>query len=112
MDADGTATAGRAKAPRGQGAKHCNRQWRTTDYTKLLMAVAQHDWLYVRLGTGVAAPGGLVPDARLDIAGLANVLKLRAEIERQWKGIPPPPERYYDLSYHDAALARLAGRSR
>jgi ABC-type nitrate/sulfonate/bicarbonate transport system substrate-binding protein len=60
----------------------------------------------------VATPGGLVPDARLDVAGLANVLKLRAEIENQWKGIPPPPERYCDLSYHDAALARLAGRSR
>ena len=59
-----------------------------------------------------AAPGGLVPDARLDVAGLANVLKLRAEIEQQWKGIAPPSERYYDLSYHDAALARLAGRSR
>jgi len=60
----------------------------------------------------VAAPGGHVQDARLDVAGLANVLKLRAEIEQQWKGIPPPPERYYDLSYHDAALARLAGQPR
>jgi ABC-type nitrate/sulfonate/bicarbonate transport system substrate-binding protein len=58
----------------------------------------------------VAAPGGLVPDARLDVAGLANVLKLRAEIEHQWNGVPPPPGRYYDPSYHDAALARLAGR--
>ena len=42
----------------------------------------------------VATPGGLVPDARLDVAGLANVLKLRADIEHQWKGVPPSPERY------------------
>lgn len=55
-----------------------------------------------------ASPGGLAPDARLSIDGLKNVLKLRAEIERQWNGTAPPPERYYDLTYHEAALSRLA----
>ncbi len=55
----------------------------------------------------VASRGGLAPDARLSIDGLKNVLKLRAEIEHQWNGTPPPPERYYDLTYHAAALARL-----
>lgn len=60
----------------------------------------------------VAVPGGLAPDARLDLAGLANVLKLRAEIEQQWKGIPPGPDKYFDPSYHQAALAFLAGQNK
>jgi ABC-type nitrate/sulfonate/bicarbonate transport system substrate-binding protein len=54
------------------------------------------------------AKGGLVADARLDVEGLKNVLKLRAEIENQWQGTPPSPDKYYDLSYHQAALAMLA----
>ena len=60
----------------------------------------------------VAAPGGLVPDARIDLNGFANVLKLRAEIEHQWNGVPPPVDKYYDPSYHDAALAKLAAPRR
>ena len=60
----------------------------------------------------VANPGGLAPDARLDVPGLVNVLKLRAEIERQWNGVPPPPDKYYDPSYHKEALARLARPAR
>lgn len=60
----------------------------------------------------LASPGGLAPDAQLSVEGLRNVLKLRAEIERQWSGTPPPPERYYDLTYRAAALARLAGQTR
>ncbi|MBI2220762.1 MAG: ABC transporter substrate-binding protein [Acidobacteria bacterium] len=57
---------------------------------------------------GVAA---LAPDARIDLAGLRSVLELRAEIEGQWGGRAPAPERYVDSTYHDAALAALkAGR--
>lgn len=48
---------------------------------------------------------GLARDAALDIAGFTNVLKLRAEVEGQWGGTPPPPEKYLDLSYRDKALA-------
>jgi ABC-type nitrate/sulfonate/bicarbonate transport system substrate-binding protein len=58
------------------------------------------------------AKGGLVPDARLDVDGLKNVLKLRADIEKQWQGTPPAPDKYYDLSYHQAALAQLAAGKR
>jgi ABC-type nitrate/sulfonate/bicarbonate transport system substrate-binding protein len=50
---------------------------------------------------------GLTPDARVDLAGFANVLKLRAEIEGDWGGNPPPPQRYVDLSYYERALKRL-----
>ena len=60
----------------------------------------------------VAAPGGLAPDARIDLNGFANVLKLRADVEHQWNGIPPPVDKYYDPTYHDAALARLAAPGR
>jgi ABC-type nitrate/sulfonate/bicarbonate transport system substrate-binding protein len=56
-------------------------------------------------------PGfGLVPDARLDLAGFKAVLGLRAEIEGQWGGKAPAPERYYDLGYYDRALKLVAQR--
>jgi len=50
---------------------------------------------------------GMAKDAKFDLEGFRNVLKLRAEIEGQWGGIPPAPERYFDLSYYDRALANL-----
>jgi hypothetical protein len=46
-------------------------------------------------------------DARLDVEGFKNVLKLRAEIEGQWGGTPPSPEKYLDLSSYERALAGL-----
>jgi ABC-type nitrate/sulfonate/bicarbonate transport system substrate-binding protein len=56
----------------------------------------------------VADPaGGYATDARLDVEGFKNVLKLRAEIEGQWGGTPPSPEKYLDLSYYERALAGL-----
>lgn len=58
------------------------------------------------------APGGLSPDARMNLDGLRSVLQLRADIERQWDGKPPPPDRFYDPAYYQAALARLSGASR
>jgi ABC-type nitrate/sulfonate/bicarbonate transport system substrate-binding protein len=50
---------------------------------------------------------GMAKDAKFDMAGFRNVLKLRAEIEGQWGGNPPPPEKYLDLSYYDKALASI-----
>jgi ABC-type nitrate/sulfonate/bicarbonate transport system substrate-binding protein len=54
-------------------------------------------------------PGGFAADARLDLDGFKNVLKLRAEVEGQWGGHPPGPDKYYDSTYYDAALAKLKG---
>jgi NitT/TauT family transport system substrate-binding protein len=51
--------------------------------------------------------GGLAPDARLDVDGFRNVLALRAELEGNWGGRPPAPERYYDLQHYRRALAAL-----
>jgi ABC-type nitrate/sulfonate/bicarbonate transport system substrate-binding protein len=50
-------------------------------------------------------PGGFEADMRLDLEGFKNVLKLRAEMEGQWEGHPPAPEKYYDPAYYNAALA-------
>jgi ABC-type nitrate/sulfonate/bicarbonate transport system substrate-binding protein len=50
---------------------------------------------------------GVAKDARFDLEGFRNVLKLRAEMEGQWGGKPPAPEKYFDLSYYDKALAGL-----
>jgi ABC-type nitrate/sulfonate/bicarbonate transport system substrate-binding protein len=53
-------------------------------------------------------PGfGLTPDARFDMEGFRTVLALRAEIEGQWGGKPPAPEKYLDLGYYERALKRL-----
>jgi len=52
---------------------------------------------------------GLSPDARFDHRGFGNVLALRAEIEGQWGGKPPAPEKFFDLGYYERALA-LAGK--
>jgi ABC-type nitrate/sulfonate/bicarbonate transport system substrate-binding protein len=52
-------------------------------------------------------PGGFARDAAFDLDGFKNVLKLRAEIEGSWGGHPPAPEKYYDASYYEAALAKL-----
>jgi hypothetical protein len=49
----------------------------------------------------------MAKDAKFDMPGFHNVLKLRAEIEGQWGGTPPPPDLYIDLSYYDKALAGL-----
>lgn len=56
-------------------------------------------------------PGfGLAPDARLDLDGLRTVLALRAEIQGQWAGQPPAPDKFVDLRYYDRALLRLGTR--
>ena len=57
----------------------------------------------------ITRPGGYEKDAALDLDGFKNVLKLRAEIEAQWGGHPPAPDKYYDSSYYAAALAKSKG---
>jgi len=50
---------------------------------------------------------GFNKDAQFDMEGFKNVLKLRAEIEGQWGGKPPAPDKYFDLSYYNKAIAGL-----
>jgi ABC-type nitrate/sulfonate/bicarbonate transport system substrate-binding protein len=50
---------------------------------------------------------GFTPDAKFDLAGFKNVLALRAEIEGQWGGKPPAPERYFDTGYYERAMKAL-----
>ncbi|HMH19813.1 MAG TPA: ABC transporter substrate-binding protein [Burkholderiales bacterium] len=51
---------------------------------------------------------GLAPDAKFDMDGFKAVLALRAEIEGQWGGKAPSPEKYVDLGYYERAL-KLTG---
>jgi ABC-type nitrate/sulfonate/bicarbonate transport system substrate-binding protein len=48
-------------------------------------------------------------DARFDLEGFRNVLKLRAEMLGTWGGKPPAPDKYLDLSYYERALKSLKG---
>jgi ABC-type nitrate/sulfonate/bicarbonate transport system substrate-binding protein len=50
---------------------------------------------------------GFYKDAQFDLTGFENVLKLRAEIEGQWGGKPPAPNKYFDLSYYNTAMTGL-----
>jgi ABC-type nitrate/sulfonate/bicarbonate transport system substrate-binding protein len=68
------------------------------DRMKLAPDVAQRVYA---LATG---PGGLQPAARLDPDGFRTVLALRAEMEGQWGGQAPLPDRYLDLTYYERAL--------
>jgi ABC-type nitrate/sulfonate/bicarbonate transport system substrate-binding protein len=43
-------------------------------------------------------------DAKFDMEGFRNVLKLRADMLGTWGGIPPAPEKYLDLSYYERAI--------
>ena len=51
---------------------------------------------------------GLARDGAFDARGFAAVLALRAEMEGQWGGHPPAPERYVDLQWYQRALRRAA----
>jgi ABC-type nitrate/sulfonate/bicarbonate transport system substrate-binding protein len=53
------------------------------------------------------AQKGYAVDARFDLDGFRNVLKLRAEMLGTWGGTPPAPDKYLDLSYYDRALKGL-----
>ena len=68
------------------------------DRMKLAPDVAERVY---ELATG---PGGLQPAARLDPDGFRTVLALRAELEGQWGGQAPSPDRYLDLTYYERAL--------
>jgi ABC-type nitrate/sulfonate/bicarbonate transport system substrate-binding protein len=50
---------------------------------------------------------GFATDAKFDMEGFGNALKLRAEMLGTWGGTPPAPEKYLDLSYYQRALAGL-----
>ena len=72
------------------------------DQIKLPPGMAAQSYEYVTDPTQ-----GFIKDAKFDLEGFKNVLNLRAEIEGQWGGNSPPPDKYIDLSYYDKALAGL-----
>jgi len=67
------------------------------------------------LATGIyemdIGPNGLAKDAAIDVQRFSNVLRFRAEVEGSWGGKAPAPDRYYDSSYYDKALALVNAKS-
>jgi ABC-type nitrate/sulfonate/bicarbonate transport system substrate-binding protein len=51
--------------------------------------------------------GGYAKDAAFDVEGFKKTLQLRAEVEAGGNGSAPAAEKYYDLSYYRAALAKM-----
>ena len=56
-------------------------------------------------------PNGLAKDAAIDVERFNNVLRFRAEVEGSWGGKAPAPDRYYDSSYYDKALALVNAKA-
>ena len=78
---------------------------------KVIDIIAQQAKLSRDLAGGIyemdTGPNGLAKDAAIDVARFSNVLKFRAEVEGSWGGKAPAPDRYYDLSYYEKALAMV-----
>jgi ABC-type nitrate/sulfonate/bicarbonate transport system substrate-binding protein len=53
---------------------------------------------------------GMARDCAFDLDGFRNVLALRAEIEGQWGGTPPSPDRYLELGYFERAMRTVGAR--
>ena len=51
--------------------------------------------------------GGYAKDAAFDVEGFKKTLQLRAEVEAGGTGAAPAADKYYDLSYYRAALAKI-----
>jgi ABC-type nitrate/sulfonate/bicarbonate transport system substrate-binding protein len=51
--------------------------------------------------------GGYAKDAAFDVEGFRKTLQLRSEIEAGGNGAAREAEKYYDLSYYRAALAKI-----
>jgi ABC-type nitrate/sulfonate/bicarbonate transport system substrate-binding protein len=56
---------------------------------------------------GLNPANGFAKDAKFNLEGFRNVLKLRAEMLGTWGGTPPAPDKYLDFSYYQQALADL-----
>ena len=54
-----------------------------------------------------AKAGGFAKDLAFDMEGFKTVLALRAELEGQWGGKPPAPDKYLDMGFYGKALAGL-----
>jgi len=78
---------------------------------KVIEIVVQQAKLSRDLAGGIyeadTGPNGLAKDAAIDVARFSNVLRFRAEVEGSWGGKAPAPERYYDISYYEKALAMV-----
>ena len=54
-----------------------------------------------------AKAGGFAKDLAFDMKGFETVLSLRAEMEGQWGGKPPAPDKFLDMSFYQKAVAGL-----
>jgi ABC-type nitrate/sulfonate/bicarbonate transport system substrate-binding protein len=60
------------------------------------------DWYTV-----MVQDGGYAKDAAFDVEGFKKTLLLRAEVEAGGNGAVPSAEKYYDLSYYRASIAKI-----
>ena len=93
-----------------EGQRYVLMQENRGEMVSLLMASFK---LSEQVGDGtydaLVKPGsGLAPDARFNEDGFKTVLAIRAEMEGMWGGVPPAADKYLDLSWHRAAINRLA----
>lgn len=82
---------------------------------KVIEMVLRQRKMSRELATGIyemdMGPNGLAKDAAIDVQRFSNVLKFRAEVEGSWGGRAPAPDRYFDASYHEKALALINAKA-
>jgi ABC-type nitrate/sulfonate/bicarbonate transport system substrate-binding protein len=89
------------------------QRWMTATSNKTLAValVMKESNLTEQLATewyaGVVQAGGYADDARFDLGNFKKTLELRAEVEAGGKGAAPAAEKYFDLSYYQAALPKI-----
>jgi ABC-type nitrate/sulfonate/bicarbonate transport system substrate-binding protein len=69
------------------------------DRLKLANDVAEESFTFSQNGFAV--------DAKFDVDGFKNSLKLRADMLGTWGGTPPAPDKYLDFTYYQRALAAM-----
>ena len=83
----------------------------TSNKTVVVALVMKESNLTEQLATewyaGVVQAGGYANDARFDLGNFKRTLELRAEVEAGGKGAVPAAEKYFDLSYYQAALSKI-----
>jgi ABC-type nitrate/sulfonate/bicarbonate transport system substrate-binding protein len=90
-------------------------RWATNPANKAAAAGLLADRLKLDADTAMASlemgldakAGGFARDLAFDMEGFRTVLSLRAEMEGQWGGKPPAPDKFLDMSYYQKALAGM-----
>ncbi|MEO7887743.1 MAG: hypothetical protein ABIR76_13505, partial [Polaromonas sp.] len=91
----------------------CNAAQDPANRTQVLSVLQKNFQLDQRIAEltyeALTTPGhGLAKDCAINMQGFRNMLSLRAEMEGQWGGVAPAPDKYLELGYYQRAALQVA----